>query len=169
MSIQSEISRLSGNVSDALDAVGDMGGTVPSGANSDNLAAAIRSIPQSGGGPSAGSDVEWVSCDIDLMQFQVTNLSHSYAEIVQAIEDEKVVKAKVRSPQTMSSYNYTFADLVTYSEPDANEGIEGTLSFSAFVMMDMGTGNQLFRVTFVVTDQDDISLSIQLINQAGII
>ena len=60
MSISSEISRLGGNISDSLDAVSEMGGTVPSGATSDNLATAIRSIPQSGGGgtslPSVTND-----------------------------------------------------------------------------------------------------------------
>ena len=60
MSISSEISRLGGNISDSLDAVSEMGGTVPSGATSDNLATAIRSIPQSGGGgtslPSVTTD-----------------------------------------------------------------------------------------------------------------
>ena len=46
MSISDEISRLSGNISDSFGAVEDMGGTVPQNTNSDNLAAAIRSIPQ---------------------------------------------------------------------------------------------------------------------------
>lgn len=45
MSIQSEIKRISGNVSDAYEAVGEKGGTLPEIQNSDNLAAAIREIP----------------------------------------------------------------------------------------------------------------------------
>lgn len=45
MSISSEISRLSGNVSDALDAISDKGVTVPSGSNSDDLATLISAIP----------------------------------------------------------------------------------------------------------------------------
>lgn len=49
MSINSEISRLSGNVSDALDAIADKGVTVPAGANSNNLATLIASIPTGGG------------------------------------------------------------------------------------------------------------------------
>lgn len=49
MSIQSEITRISGNITDSLAAVEDMGGTVPSGATSNNLAAAIRTIAGSGG------------------------------------------------------------------------------------------------------------------------
>lgn len=46
MSIQSEITRISGNVSAALDAVAGKGVTVPAGSNSDDLALLIASIPQ---------------------------------------------------------------------------------------------------------------------------
>lgn len=48
MSISSEITRLSGNVSDALTAISNKGVTVPSGSNSDDLATLIGQI--SGGG-----------------------------------------------------------------------------------------------------------------------
>ena len=44
MSIQSEITRISGNVSDALDAIEAQGVTVPSGAKSDDLASLIAQI-----------------------------------------------------------------------------------------------------------------------------
>lgn len=44
MSIQSEITRISGNVSDSLTAVAAKGVTVPSGSNSDDLPALIASI-----------------------------------------------------------------------------------------------------------------------------
>lgn len=46
MSIQSEINRISGNVSDSLDAVAAKGVTVPQGANSDDLPTLIASIPE---------------------------------------------------------------------------------------------------------------------------
>lgn len=48
MSIQSEITRISGNVSDALTAIGNKGVTVPTGSNSDDLADLIGAI-QTGG------------------------------------------------------------------------------------------------------------------------
>ena len=51
MSIASEISRISGNVSDSLDAVSAKGVTVPSGSNSDNLPTLISQI-------QTGSNVE---------------------------------------------------------------------------------------------------------------
>lgn len=44
MSIQSEITRISGNVSDALDAIEDKGVTIPTGSNSDDLATLIGQI-----------------------------------------------------------------------------------------------------------------------------
>lgn len=46
MSIQSEISRISGNVADALSAISDKGVTVPQDANSDDLADLIAAIPE---------------------------------------------------------------------------------------------------------------------------
>jgi len=48
MSIQSEITRISGNVSDALSAVANKGVTVPAGSNSDDLATLIGQIPAGG-------------------------------------------------------------------------------------------------------------------------
>lgn len=53
MSISSEISRISGNVSAALTAIGNKGVTVPAGSNSDDLATLIGSIQTGGGTPSA--------------------------------------------------------------------------------------------------------------------
>lgn len=50
MSISSEISRISGNVSDALEAIENKGVAVPSDANSDDLAELINQIPTSTGG-----------------------------------------------------------------------------------------------------------------------
>ena len=50
MSVQSEITRLSDNVTAALAAIADKGVTVPDGSNSDSLAALIESIEAAGGG-----------------------------------------------------------------------------------------------------------------------
>jgi hypothetical protein len=44
MSIQSEITRISGNIADAYTAAGEKGATMPQDENSDNLPATIRSI-----------------------------------------------------------------------------------------------------------------------------
>ena len=62
MSIASEISRISKNVSDSLTAVAAKGVTVPSGSNSDDLAGLIAQIT-SGGGGSAISIVDTVDAN----------------------------------------------------------------------------------------------------------
>lgn len=49
MSISSEITRLSGNVSAALTAIANKGVTVPSGSTSDDLATLIAQISSGGG------------------------------------------------------------------------------------------------------------------------
>lgn len=61
MSISSEITRISGNVSDALTAIGNKGVTVPSGANSDDLADLIAQIQTGGGGTSVQTATGTVS------------------------------------------------------------------------------------------------------------
>lgn len=45
MSVQSEITRITGNIASAYTAVSGKGGTLPSAQNSANLPAAIESIP----------------------------------------------------------------------------------------------------------------------------
>lgn len=52
MSVQTQIDRISGNVSAALSAIAEKGVTVPSGSNSDALAGLIASI---GGLPEGGN------------------------------------------------------------------------------------------------------------------
>lgn len=54
MSIQSEINRISGNVSSALAAIAEKGVSVPSGSKSDALAELIASIEAGGGGLPEG-------------------------------------------------------------------------------------------------------------------
>ena len=54
MSVQSEIERIKGNISAAYRAVREKGGTAPAAADSENLAAAVSSIP---GGDGGGSPV----------------------------------------------------------------------------------------------------------------
>jgi hypothetical protein len=64
MSISSEITRISGNVSAALTAIGAKGVTIPQGANSDDLATLIAAIETGGGGdepiPEDGKTRIWI-------------------------------------------------------------------------------------------------------------
>ena len=73
MSISSEISRISGNISDALTAIAAKGVTVPAGSNSDDLATLIGSIQTGGGGGMTatgtivgnGANVLQIPCDFE--------------------------------------------------------------------------------------------------------
>lgn len=56
MSVQTQIDRISGNVSAALSAIAEKGVTVPDGSNSDALASLIASIEAGGGGDSVTDD-----------------------------------------------------------------------------------------------------------------
>ena len=56
MSVQTQIDRISGNVSAALSAIAEKGVTVPDSSNSDALAELILSIQAGGGGDSVTDD-----------------------------------------------------------------------------------------------------------------
>ena len=56
MSVQTQIDRISGNVSAALSAIAEKGVTVPDGSNSDALHELILSIEAGGGGDSVTDD-----------------------------------------------------------------------------------------------------------------
>ena len=68
MSIQSEITRISGNVSDALTAIGAKGVTVPSGATSDDLADLIGARPS----PSTAVIPQMTITQMDILQLPST-------------------------------------------------------------------------------------------------
>ena len=68
MSVQSEITRLSDNVTAALAAIAGKGVTVPDGSNSDSLASLIAAIEAGGGGHE-------VTCGIITLSEDSTNIS----------------------------------------------------------------------------------------------
>lgn len=75
MSIQSEINRISNNVSDALAATAEMGASIPEAANSDDLGTLIRSIPKENGTPI----VDAISDDGVTYTATVPNVTELYA------------------------------------------------------------------------------------------
>lgn len=118
MSIQSEINRISGNVSDALDAIEAKGVTIPTGANSDDLANLIGQIsgggggtggtitqdqdgylvlsPDGGGGGGGGSS-SWEL--LDTREEQVTTASTAAGQVVQVevpYDDQKILWVAIR-------------------------------------------------------------------------
>lgn len=60
MSIQDEINRINQNIANTYSALGDMGATLPQTQNSANMASAVRTLPQSGGGDNPVFIVKYV-------------------------------------------------------------------------------------------------------------
>lgn len=139
MSIQNEINRINGNISDALDALSDKGVEVPSGSNSNNLTSLIRAIPS--------------GCDVMIVHLSFDEDSGTYSadknakEIIEAIQSGKscVVRTEIESE---GQYDFTDIEIKegyiiggeyyvrasfghNYMEDDAVYGIsEYSLNFS---------------------------------------
>ena len=56
MSVQTQIDRIQQNVTDTYSALEEMGATMPTEQNSDNMAATVLTVPRGGGGTSVQSD-----------------------------------------------------------------------------------------------------------------
>lgn len=108
MSISSEISRISGNVSAALTAIGNKGVTVPQGSNSDDLANLIGSIQTGGGGTAHTIYFEF---------------SDSTTETITGYWDSAFISSAITAttPSTYGGKTVTLAQLdgVTWYEPTA--------------------------------------------------
>lgn len=93
MSISSEITRLSGNVAAALTAIGAKGVTIPSGANSDDLATLIAQIEGGGGDEPTYETViplQTFNCNIGLSNNAYGAYITSYSEVPIAGEKYRV-------------------------------------------------------------------------------
>lgn len=105
MSVQSEITRISSNVTAALAAVSAKGGIPTAGATSDDLAAAIATIP---------SGYSWVryekyTLDSDITTNSLTDILTNYDFLTQHYNDPNLCVAVVlnETPITKDNY-YTF-------------------------------------------------------------
>ncbi len=114
MSIQSEITRLSGNVSAALTAIGAKGVTIPQGANSDDLATLIAAIETGGGGDEPSGPTETLFGQTPYTLTEDANIKlvgdGTYTYSVSAIDAEFADRKNV----TLS--NTTLTDEGTYFE-----------------------------------------------------
>lgn len=108
MSISTEITRISGNVSNALTAIGNKGVTIPSGSNSDDLATLIGAIQTGGGTPSATSHTIYFE------------FSDETTTTITAYYDSSFISDAIRAttPTTYDSKTVTLAQLdgVTWYE-----------------------------------------------------
>lgn len=106
MSIASEITRINNNIANAYTQVNSKGGTLPATQNSNNLASAISSIPQSGGG-----DIDWSAIGFDGMPQEIQD-GYDYAIEVKNNWDSSATSL---SYKFSNNYNLMFMPLVDTS------------------------------------------------------
>lgn len=110
MSISSEITRISGNVSAALAAIGAKGVTVPSGATSDDLADLIAQIQTGGGSEPTYETViplQTLNCNIGLSNNAYGTYITSYSEVPIAGEKYRVTFDGTEYTVTAQNYGST--------------------------------------------------------------
>ena len=101
MSIASEITRINNNIANAYTQVNSKGGTLPATQNSNNLASAISSIPQSGGRVENPALVLW--------DWEGTKLAEYSAHDVQSM-------TTLPAPDTLPSYVTDNHEFLTFQE-----------------------------------------------------
>ena len=113
MSIQSEITRISGNVSDAFTAIAAKGGTVPTGANSDDLATAIASIT-TGGLPEGIIDIS--SSVVAMSDGSTPEGGNNYRMYAYSTNASSVYASKLTKSgtNTWCSYQYQLPSSIAY-------------------------------------------------------
>lgn len=119
MSISSEISRISGNVSGAFSAVMAKGGTVPINANSDNLASTIQSIP-------TGSSPLILSCSVNGALYEEHTAEFTGGTFDDAISalnagNDVYLQITQTEPGTDVVEKYIIQVTEIYTEPDGSE------------------------------------------------
>ena len=91
MSVQSEITRLSGNVTAALAAIADKGVTVPDGSNSDSLAALIESIEAGGAGELFHAEITPATSG-EVLTFEVGEIGERIAAVIASLKPDDYIE-----------------------------------------------------------------------------
>lgn len=148
MSIQNEINRINQNVANTYSALRSMGATLPETQNSDNLASAVRTIPQSGGGED---EVVWVNCTCDLATMQIIYISHTYEELAPLI-GKKVIKV---------AFDYGVG--MSVGELGAKNG---TYSIIAQIMLrsNLGAGANLYFISLSLYADNSTSIEVRVVD-----
>lgn len=144
MSIQDEINRINQNMTNAYSALGDMGATLPETQNSENLANAIRTIPQSGSG--GGDSSTLIVKAVPVLDFSngvtfsgIASIDKSVAEILTAANAGKNVLLEFDVGVNIGIVQYARFVMTLYS--DNNLNFDGVFDMS-------GSGSPSFiRVT----------------------
>lgn len=97
-------------------------GATAHNANGDQI---IGTMSTEGGGGESVNDVLWVTATLDLTTFSISNVSHSYDEILQALAENKIVKLKA----LVYGYDVEYA----ICEVSFRSGFAGYVMFSIFV------------------------------------
>lgn len=138
MSIQSEITRLSGNVAAALSAIGAKGVTVPSGANSDDLATLIAQIEGGGDEPVGPTETLLGQTPYTLTEDANIRLK-STSETTYSTGSGVVKDFDDRENQALTSA--TLTDQGTYWELADNGGAAWYASELTFTISGLTAGN----------------------------
>ena len=120
MSIQTEITRISGNVSDALDAIAAKGVTIPSGSNSDDMATLIGQI-------STGGNVETNKAATLAGGTTVVTPSAGYDGMAKVTATVPEIQMSPTPPSTILNTTWYFND--TLSNLSALSGLDVQFTF----------------------------------------
>lgn len=97
MSIQDEINRINQNVANTYSALSDMGATLPETQNSDNMASAVRTIPQSSGSMPVESDSVFIVNAVGSLLIDLENFIVAPSEIITVDKTvEEIIQATLR-------------------------------------------------------------------------
>lgn len=139
MSIASEITRINNNIANAYTQVNSKGGTLPATQNSNNLASAISSIPQPGGG-----DIDWSVIGFDGMPQGIQD-GYDYAiEIMENWNTSSGLVAKF-----YNDYKLVFMPSVNTSGKKSTlqmfYGAYSLISVALFDMSSVTKASEMFR------------------------
>ena len=163
MSIQSEIERINNAKEGIAAAIASKGVTVGEGTSIDDFPALVRSIPQEGGGSGGEnvSDVLWVTATLNPDTFRISNVSHSYDEILQALAESKIVKLKAKA------YGYDVEYAIC--EVSYCSIMSGYVLFSIFVRYNIeGMGTVLIFANVSINSDNSVSCNPYAIELIGI-
>lgn len=93
MSVQSEITRLSDNVTAALAAIADKGVTVPDGSNSDSLAALIESIEAGGAGELFHAEITPATSG-EVLTFEVGEIGERIVAVIASLKPDDYIEVR---------------------------------------------------------------------------
>ena len=141
MSISSEITRLSGNVAAALTAIGAKGVTVPSGANSDDLATLIAQIEGGGGDEPSGPTYETIvplqtiNCTVGLSNDAYGGYISNYTEYTSEGQKYRVIfDGTEYTPLTAAYYGGT-TNYLYIGDANVEASSSATLTYPFEVML----------------------------------